>query len=25
MAQGKWVFEHDAEEAARAALAKSGH
>jgi salicylate hydroxylase len=25
MAQGKWVFEHDAEEAARDALAKSGH
>ena len=24
-AQGKWVFEHDAEEAARDALAKSGH
>jgi salicylate hydroxylase len=25
MAQGKWVFEHDAEKAAREALAKSGH
>jgi salicylate hydroxylase len=25
MAQGKWVFEHDAEEAARNALANSGH
>jgi salicylate hydroxylase len=25
MAQGKWVFEHDAEEAARDALAKPGH
>ena len=25
MAQGKWVFEHDAEQAARDALAKSGH
>jgi salicylate hydroxylase len=25
MAQGKWVFEHDAEKAARDALAKSGH
>jgi salicylate hydroxylase len=25
MAQGKWVFEHDAEEAARDALAKSRH
>ena len=25
LAQGKWVFEHDAEEAARDALAKSGH
>jgi salicylate hydroxylase len=25
MAQGKWVFEHDAEEAARDALARSGH
>jgi salicylate hydroxylase len=25
MAQGKWVFEHDAEKAARGALAKSGH
>jgi salicylate hydroxylase len=25
MAQGRWVFEHDAEEAARDALAKSGH
>jgi salicylate hydroxylase len=25
MAQGKWVFEHDAEEAARDALAKSEH
>jgi salicylate hydroxylase len=25
MAQGKWVFEHDAEEAARDALAKSHH
>jgi salicylate hydroxylase len=25
MAQGQWVFEHDAEEAGRDALAKSGH
>ena len=25
IAQGKWVFEHDAEKAARDALAKSGH
>ncbi len=25
MAQGKWVYEHDAEKAAREALAKSGH
>jgi salicylate hydroxylase len=25
MAQGKWVFEHDAQEAARDALSKSGH
>jgi len=25
MAQGKWVFEHDAEQAARDALAQSGH
>jgi len=25
MAQGKWVFEHDAEEAARDVLAQSGH
>jgi len=25
MSQGKWVFEHDAEKAARDALSKSGH